>query len=285
VHSPIRLLPSGLRRLVAGVEPVAGGDICKAYRLRLRGGGSLFMKTHSSAPMLAAEAKGLQWLAEAEALAVPAVRGVCSDGDAEGYLVLEWVQEGGGAASDWEGMGRGLARLHRSGAGRFGMPFGGHLGSLALDNSPCLEWTVFYSERRLLPQARLAVESGRAGSGLLVSMDRLVSRLDGLVGDPETPARIHGDLWSGNCIFSENGRPYLVDPSPCTAHREMDIAMMKLFGGFPARCFGAYLEEHPLQPGWEDRLPLYQLFYLLAHVNLHGPGWMRSVRRVLDFLA
>ena len=133
-------------------------------------------------------------------------------------------------------------------------------------------------------QIRAAVDSGRAGPRFAAASEGLLSRLEQLVGEPEPPSRIHGDLWSGNRLFSSDGRPFLIDPSPCGAHREMDIAMMSLFGGFPDRCLAEYQEEHPLQRGWEERLPLYQLFYLLAHVNLHGAGWMRSVWQSLDRL-
>ncbi|MCZ6465062.1 MAG: fructosamine kinase family protein [Proteobacteria bacterium] len=264
---------------------VPGGDICDAYRARLESGRDVFVKAHPAAPprMLAREAEGLRWLADADSLRVPEVLG-SSEAERPGpsWLALEWI-EPGTPARDWdERTGRGLAHLHRAGAAHFGFADDNYIGSLPQANAPRETWARFYAEQRLAPQVRRARDAGRLDGSVVRRFDALIANMEDRTGPPEPPARLHGDLWRGNVLADEDGRPCLVDPAVYGGHREVDLAMLRLFGGFSPRCFAAYAEAFPLEPGDADRVSLYQLYPLLVHVNLFGGGYASSVAEALS---
>jgi fructosamine-3-kinase len=267
---------------VTRLEAVGGGDINEARRLTLADGRRAFAKYNPEAPsgLFEAEAHGLDWLAEARALAVPRVLGVGSGSHA--FLLLEWIEPGARCPDFDERLGRGLAALHRAGAPRFGLARDNFIGLLAQDNRPQADWAAFYRERRLAPLVRLAVERGAADAELARAFERLFARLDELTGPPEPPARLHGDLWGGNLHASAAGEPVLIDPAAYGGHREIDLAMMRLFGGFGERVFAAYAESFPLAPGASDRIAVYQLYPLLVHLCLFGVGYLGQVRRALE---
>lgn len=264
---------------VVSCRALGGGDVNDAFEARLSDGRTVFVKTNASAPdaMFPAEARGLEWLAEAEALRIPRVLAV----DAR-FLVLEMIAPGRRVAGFDEELGRGLAALHRFGAPSFGLDHDNFIGSLPQDNTPEESWPAFYRARRLEPQLRMAADRGLASKRMRRGFDALFGRLETVAGDPEPPARLHGDLWGGNLHVDEAGHPCLIDPAAYGGHREIDLAMMQLFGGFGPRVFDAYDEAYPLSPGWRDRVPLYQLYPLMVHVNLFGPGYVGSVERALD---
>ncbi|MFW6049609.1 MAG: fructosamine kinase family protein [Myxococcota bacterium] len=269
---------------VTRVDPLAGGDINDAFRVRLGDGRQVFVKTNDRAPraMFPAEAAGLAWLAEAGALRVPEVLAVSAeDGADPAFLALEYLSPGRRQPGFDEALGHGLAALHRFGAPGFGLDRPNFIGRLPQDNTPETDWPTFYRERRLLPQLRMAQRRGLVTDRMQSGFDRLFARLEHLVGPPEPPARLHGDLWGGNLHAGDRGEPALVDPAVYGGHREMDLAMMRLFGGFGPRVFDAYAEAHPLAPGHEDRVPLYQLYPLMVHVNLFGGGYVGSVEQAL----
>ena len=269
-------------REVRRVERVGGGDINEAFRVQFADESFGFVKTRADvAPgEYAAEAAGLRWLAEPGALRVPEVLGV-----ADAVLVLDWVDEGG--RGDPAAFGAGLAEIHAAGAEQFGAPTRGgreavapapplRLGSLALPNEPAPDWPTFYAERRLLP---LLAHAGLTRFGNK-AVESVCARIDELAGPPEPPARLHGDLWSGNVLWGRDGRPWLIDPAVYGGHREVDLAMLRLFGS-PGKAFlSAYEERHPLAPGHEERVELYQLFPLLVHAALFGGGYPASAERV-----
>jgi fructosamine-3-kinase len=230
--------------------------------------------------MFAAEARGLAWLAQARALKIPSVLAVSAERGAE-FLALELVRSGTRRPRFDEELGRGLAALHACAAPRFGLDHDNFIGSLSQSNSSHATWAEFFRVERLEPQIALAKASGRAGSSLLRAFERLFGRLDELVGPAEPPARLHGDLWGGNLHVDETGAPCLIDPAVYGGHREVDLAMMRLFGGFGERVFSAYAEAFPLAAGDAERVPLYQLYPLLVHVNLFGGGYARSVEAVV----
>lgn len=277
-------ISTALGAAIRDVESVAGGDINDAYRVRLADGRAVFVKTNDAAPpdMFAREAEGLSWLAEAGALATPEVLAASSEGDEHAFLALEWIDRGAPSRAGDERFGRGLARLHRYGAPCFGGPRDNYIGSLPQENTPEDDWPSFYARRRLEPMLRSARERGRATAAMSRGMDRLFARLPALVGPSEPPSRLHGDLWGGNRYVAADGSQVLIDPAAYGGHREIDLAMMKLFGGFSDRVFAAYAEEWPLAPGFEERVPLYQLYPMLVHVNLFGGAYARSVERLLD---
>jgi fructosamine-3-kinase len=268
---------------VARVEPVAGGDVNRALRLRLDDGRTLFVKHRPDAPsgMYAAEADGLSWLAAGDGgLRLPAVAAV---GEEEGarFLALEWIERGRPGDGYDERLGRGLAALHAAGAPAFGLERDNWIGTLPQQNAQAPTWAAFYGERRLGPLGRQAVDRRLLPAGAGDRLERLIARLDDLCGPQEPPSRLHGDLWGGNAMADAEGLPVLVDPAVYGGHREVDLAMMRLFGGFSARCFAAYEEASPLAAGHEDRVDLYQLYPLLVHVLLFGGAYAGRAQRAL----
>ncbi len=272
-------LPAG----VTDPHRVGGGDINEAWHVRLNGQ-EAFVKTRPDAGEgeYALEAAGLEWLAEPGALRVPQVIEVAED-----YLTLEWVQPGRLSAEGAEELGRGLAGIHAAGSPNFGDPgFGERLGvqarigSLRLPNEPSEDWVSFYAERRLLPLVRIAAERGALSGSGVAAVERVCERLERLAGPAEPPARLHGDLWSGNVHADSGGRPWLIDPSAYGGHREVDLAMLRLFGAPSERVFAAYEEMTSLADGWRERIGLWQLLPLLVHAVLFGGSYCAEAERM-----
>jgi fructosamine-3-kinase len=260
---------------------LSGGDINEAYAVTLDDGRACFVKTNRRPPagMFPAEARGLAWLAAAGALRVPTVAAV-----EEGFLALELLRPGPRAPTFDEELGLGLAALHRAGAPGFGLDHDNFIGRLPQSNRPAATWSELYRRERLEPQLRRATAAGLVAPSLARAFERLHARLPELVGPAEPPARLHGDLWGGNLMADEHGAPCLIDPAVYGGHREIDLAMMRLFGGFGPRVFAAYAEAHPLASGHEERVPLYQLYPLLVHVNLFGGSYVSAVESALSAL-
>ena len=261
---------------------VSGGDMAAAFRLRLSDGRTIFAKTHPSPPagFFSREASDLRWLSEPRALPVPQVVAV-SDGD-PAFLALEWIEPGAARASTDAEFGSGLAGLHRAGADSFGRSDERTTGSLALPNDPTETWAEFYSTCRLLPLARIAANRNALSAGAIERLESVAARLDDLGGPVEPPARLHGDLWAGNRLVDVDGDSWLIDPASHGGHREFDLAMMRVFGGFDAAAFDSYNDRFPLAAGWRARVPLHQLAPLVVHAIKFGGGYVSAVDRALD---
>jgi fructosamine-3-kinase len=165
--------------------------------------------------------------------------------------------------------------LHRAGAPSFGREDRRTTGSRGLPNEPCATWAEFYATNRLLPLAKLARESHALPDAAITGMQELAGRLDQFGGD-EPPARLHGDLWAGNRLIDTLGRNWLIDPAAHGGHREFDLAMMRLFGGFGEECFAAYADVFPLTDGWEERVPLHQIAPLVVHAIKFDGGYVSA---------
>jgi fructosamine-3-kinase len=268
------------------IERVAGGDINEAFRVRMGDGREAFVKTRADVPPgeYAAEAAALQWLAEPGALRTPRVLDV-----ADGYLALEWIAGGSLDAAGADELGRGLALTHTAWADTFGAGGAGDaegrgmtagFGSLRLSNEEAPDWPTFYAERRLLALTRIAGDRGVIRGAALDALERVCARMSELTGPTERPARLHGDLWSGNVMADAGGRPWLIDPSSYGGSREVDLAMLRLFGAPSERVFDAYAEVAPPADGWRDRVELYQLLPLLVHALLFGGAYVAAAERV-----
>ena len=279
-------LASALGSAVATTRALGGGDINRAYEVALADGRRLFVKANDRSPhgMFAAEARGLGWLGQAGALRIPGVVAVAGPEETQQFLVLELVATGAPARDFDEKLGRGLAALHRRGAPGFGLDHDNFIGWLPQANAAADGWPEFYRARRLEAQLRRAAGEGRASPRMRQGFDRLFRELDELCGPAEPPARLHGDLWGGNLLCDDRGGPCLIDPAVYGGHREIDLAMMRLFGGFGARVFDAYDEAWPLADGHRERVILYQLYPLMVHVNLFGGSYIGSVEAALQRL-
>lgn len=255
---------------VISTAPAAGGDVSTATRLRLNDGRTVLMKSLPAAPegFYASEARGLRWLAETATVAV----GEVLAGDRE-CLLLTWIETTRPSMETASEFGRDLARLHRCRADTFGLDEDGWIGRLPLPNRPCDSWPEFYATRRLLPYLKLARDRGQISDEDAAAVEAVVGRLTDLL-PPEPAARVHGDLWNGNCLWGLDGRVHVIDPAAHGGHRELDLAMLALFG-LPhlARVMSAYQVEHPLAEGWEDRLGVHQLFPLLVHAVMFGGSY------------
>jgi fructosamine-3-kinase len=256
-----------LGQAVVATTPIAGGDICTSTRVRLSDGTSALVKTRAGAPegFFESEARGLRWLAEPGACEVAEVLAVEHD-----CLVLRWIEPARPTPESAAHLGQSLARLHASGASQFGAGQDGFIGLLPLPNRTAPTWPEFYATRRVLPYLKLAHDRENIDRADVEAVEALVKRIADVAGPEEPPARIHGDLWSGNVVWSE-GHGTLIDPAAHGGHRETDLAMLALFG-LPhlQRLLDAYTAEHPLAEGWRERQPLHQLFPLLVHAALFG---------------
>jgi fructosamine-3-kinase len=266
---------------VAAASVVRGGDVAQAFRVDLRDGRRVFAKTHPNPPagFFTTEAAGLQWLREPGAVAVPEVLAV-SDG-ADGtvpHLVLEWIDVGAPTSTTEAALGHALADLHRATPPSFGREDRRTTGSRGLPNEPCGTWAEFYATQRLGPLAHLVRDTGALPAAALAGLQQLAdpARLEMLGAADEPPARLHGDLWAGNRLVDATGRSWLIDPGAHGGHREFDLAMMRLFGGFGEPCFTAYAEAYPLVAGWEERVQLHQIAPLVVHAIKFGGGYVGS---------
>lgn len=293
------MIPEPLRRAVQArlgtvrsASAVGGGCVNDGLRVELADG-PVFVKHNADAPrgMFAAEARGLEALREAaDGLAVPRPLAWAEADDDEGapaWLALEWLEPGPRGPDFDERLGRGLASVHRAGSrDGWGWMEDNFIGPLPQRNAPAASWAEFWRTRRLEPQLDLARGHGRM-PGREAEWEQLFRRLPELLAAEEDdgPSLLHGDLWGGNVLAAAGG-PALIDPAVYRGHREADLAMTELFGGFGARFYAAYREAWPLRAGYPQRRAVYQLWYLLVHVNLFGGGYVAQtagvLRRVLD---
>jgi fructosamine-3-kinase len=276
---------TGDRSAIASVISAGGGCINSACVATLEDGRAFFVKSNS-APlpgMFPRETEGLRALAAPGALRVPQVIGT---GGEEGvpFIVLEHIEVGKPRRDFSETFGRQLAEFHHMTQGeRFGFDHDNYLGSTPQPNGWCDDWVEFWREHRLGYQLNLARKKGLSDAAMNRLGDRLMDRLDDLIGEPDEPAcLLHGDLWGGNYLTDENGDPVLIDPAAYHGRREADLAMTMLFGGFDAAFYAAYEEVCPLADGSRDRLEIYKLYHLLNHLNLFGSSYRGGCMAILQ---
>ncbi|HVC74040.1 MAG TPA: fructosamine kinase family protein [Mycobacteriales bacterium] len=259
---------------VVSARPTGAAITGERWRLRLADGRDVFVKTRTGAPdgFFGTEAAGLDWLGAAPGgPPVPAALGYDTD-----LLVLPWLVEEPPTSGAIERLGRELAALHAAGSPVFGAAQDGWIGAAELENRPADGWPEFYADRRVRPYVRQLRDGGQLTDDEATVFERLATRLPELAGPAEPPARIHGDLWTGNVLWS-GGRGWLVDPAAHGGHRETDLAMLTLFGeGWVPRLLAAYAESTPLADGWRERQRLHQIHPLLVHAVLFGGGYLAA---------
>ena len=267
-------LPEPLARALGAesVERVSGGCIHACYRTRIRGQ-ACFLKVNDPlfAKALAAEADGLDALRRAGTRAPEPVQHGVAGGKA--YLVLEYLDLDD--QGDFAALGVMLAATHRASNARFGWHADNYIGTTLQPNGWRDDWSRFWREQRLRPQLELA-----RGNGYRLDAEPVLELLE---DHRPQPALVHGDLWRGNVGFASAG-PVLFDPAVYFGDREVDLAMSELFGGFPPEFYSAYREAFPLEPGYESRKALYNLYHLLNHLNLFGAGYLAQVQATLRLL-
>ncbi|MFD5233755.1 fructosamine kinase family protein [Streptomyces qaidamensis] len=264
-------------RAVSSARPLSGA----LTEVTLDDGRAVVVKRSSEPGAARAEAAGLRWLAAAGSVRLPAVHG-----QEEGLLVIDRVAQGRPGREAAVRFGRDLAALHAAGAPAFGAPPPGgpvdaYIGLAPMRNEQGTDWPVWYAEQRVLPYLRRAVDQGTVLAGEAAVVERLCERLPALAGPAEPPARLHGDLWSGNVLWAADGRVWLIDPAAHGGHRETDLAMLRLFGcPHLERVLDGYQAAAPLADGWAGRVGVHQLFPLLVHAVLFGRAYAEQALTV-----
>lgn len=278
-------LVATLNTTITTTERVSGGDINEAVQVRTAGN-TYFLKwnRHAAVGMFTAEARGLQLLAEAEALPVPEVLHIHEA--AEGvpaYLLLAWLPTGRRSANTMTELGVGLARLHGVQRDQYGLDHDNFIGSLPQRNQQSKNWAEFYAQQRIAVQRDIARELGRLNPERERLVNKLIDAMASWLPDDVPAALLHGDLWSGNVMTLEGGKPALIDPAVYFGHAEVELAFTELFGGFGGDFYDAYWSNSTVDRNdYSARRDLYQLYPLMVHMNLFGGGYIRSVDAILN---
>lgn len=274
-------LSDELNLSIRKIRSLSGGSINQAAKISADER-DFFLKWNHSAPadFFIMEADGLKTLKDARSsLRVPGVILVGKpDGEQPGFLLLEFID--GERSGDSFAFGAGLARLHQNEAEQFGFHSDNYIGSLPQSNHWHKNWISFFSEERIGPQLKMAIDSGKLNSSIFKNWGRLTGRLDELL-PPCKPSLLHGDLWGGNYLFDTSGIAALIDPAVYYGHPEMDLAFTKMFGGFSPDFYEGYKSVSPSEPGLTERVPIYNLYPLLVHVNLFGGHYTNQCKDLL----
>jgi len=259
------------------ITPLQGGDINQVFLLNCKEGDFVIKVNNASnfPNMFEVESRGLELLRNSDSFKIPKVHFIGIE-DNNSYLLLQYLKEESKKTQSWNLFSQKLARLHKTKSDFFGLDHHNYIGSLPQFNNKESKASEFYINQRLIPQFKIASKNGFHFSKLNNFYKNISNEIPN-----ETPSLIHGDLWNGNYLVSDKQEPALIDPAVAFAPREMDFAMMKLFGGFSKDVFNNYNEIFPLECDWEGRILLWQLYYLLVHLNLFGSGYLSQVKDII----
>lgn len=275
-------LGPGLKTALTGNTPMSGGKGHGVYRLHTRETDYILKyNPNHRLPVLDAEVRGLQLIASLGKLRTPELIQYHAGAGIGEYILMQYLPRHHRSKTYWEQMGLGLASLHRTTAPRFGLDYNNYIASLQQRNTQTANWQDFLVTQRLEPLVALAIGGGKMPASLGQHFSRLYYRLADFI-PAEPPALLHGDLWHGNILAGPGNTAYVIDPAVYFGHREMDLAMTRLFAGFDDDFYRAYHASYPLAPGFEDRLPILQLYPLLVHVNLFGGGYAAEVAEIVQ---
>ena len=270
---------------IKSFSSLSGGCISDAYKITMSDGSNYFLKYNPSASndMFIKEANGLKELAKANAIRISEVLSFAED-----YILLEYIPTGNKKKTFFEEFGRSFAEMHKFTSESFGFYEDNYIGSNPQKNIPVenekASWVSFYFNKRILFQLQLAEKLGNSTDALRKGISKLENKIEEIIGGKaEKPSLLHGDLWSGNYMVDENGDAVLIDPAVYYGHREADLGMTKLFGGFSSEFYRAYNETFPLEDGCEYRENIYKLYHVLNHLNLFGGGYYSQALSVIKF--
>jgi len=272
----------GLSFDIIKTSNIGGGSINHAFLIETQNK-SYFLKYNTAAShphMFTSELKGLMLMANTKTIRIPETY-FAYEGKDYSFILMEYIKSQGLQDNFWQTFARELTALHSHSADFFGLDFHNYMGSLNQSNTKHSEFDEFFIEERLEPQIKLARNKGFLNSKHIHQTERLYQELSSIFPN-EKPALIHGDLWSGNFISDELGKPVLIDPATYYGHREVDIAMTIMFGGFSQDFYESYQQVFPMAKGWEERLAYYNLYPILIHINLFGNSYLPSFERVIN---
>jgi Fructosamine-3-kinase len=275
-------LESILGKKISSIIPVVGGDINRAFRISTEHD-DYFIKINSASKfpdMFRKEAFGLLMLKDADGLHIPLIIAQEEIEDIS-FLLMEYLHPGARSAHYWRDLGHGLATVHNTTAPVFGLEESNYIGSLVQQNTQQWSWIDFFVQERITPMIKRAHDHHLISNKLEQQFKSFINKV-GEIFPLEAPALLHGDLWIGNQIPDASGNPCLIDPAIYFGHREMDIAMTRLFGHFSTEFYHAYHETYPLKPEWEERMVYYNLYPLLVHLNLFGTSYLPQIEDILE---
>ena len=272
---------------ILSASTMGGGCISDSLKIKMNSGADYFLKVNFSTPadMFFKEANGLNELKKSNSLRVPKV--IMAE---KNFILLELINQGNRIKNFYEDFGRGFALLHKFTSDSFGFYEDNYIGSNEQINIPNMgeenNWVKFYFDNRILFQLKLAEKNGYATRELAAGVSKLENKIEKILeGTEESPSLLHGDLWGGNYVVDDLGKACLIDPAVYYGHREADLAMTKLFGGFGSAFYSAYNEAFPLAPGYEYREDLYKLYHILNHLNLFGRGYYQQAISIINSYA
>jgi len=266
---------------IISTKPVSGGDISSAYLIESEAR-KYFLKVNSkpcALEMFHAEQKGLQTIEQTKTIAVPHVH-LADTIEGKAFLLMDFIESKRPDISDYLRLVEVLAELHHCSQKDFGFSTDNFIGSLPQRNNTHAVWAEFYWFERILPQLQSALKAGLIQQNIIPKEKDVIPLFQEIFGDAK-PSLLHGDLWGGNYLISTNGVPCLIDPAVYYGHSMVDIAMSRLFGGFGTEFYNAYHEIIPKTKNYHQQIDLYQLYYLLVHLNLFGSGYYSSVSSIL----
>jgi len=272
----------GFSEEINHTQSIGGGSINSAFKISTNNG-SWFLKFNTAQAhpkMFESEYQGLKTMAESQTIRIPQPF-YYYEGDQYSFILMEWIEQGARSSDFWTLFAQQLAQMHQTSSDFFGLGFDNYMGSLPQKNTKHADFISFFIQERLEPQIKLARDDGYINHKQIQQSERLYAELPSMF-PLEKPALVHGDLWSGNFMNDEKGNPVIMDPAVYFGHREVDIAMTTMFGGFSSQFYQKYQDFFPMDPGWETRLDYYKLYPILIHVNLFGYSYVGSFDRIVS---